>query len=44
MCCAVLSLDIVDVTGTHVQNIEGRLHKHSLYEDGSRKGVSDALR
>jgi hypothetical protein len=28
--CAITTLDIIDVTGTHTENIEGRLHKHSL--------------
>lgn len=41
--CAVLSLDIVDVTGVHEVNIEGRLHKHSLDENGKVKGVTDAV-
>ena len=26
--CDILSLDIVDVTGVHVVDIEGKLHKH----------------
>jgi len=42
--CAILSLDVVDVTGVHDVNIEGRLHKHALNPDGKRKGVTDALR
>jgi len=42
--CAIVSLDVVDVTGVHIQNIEGRLHKHSLFSDGTRKGVADALK
>ena len=41
--CAVLSLDIVDVTGVHEVGIEGRLHKHSLDENGKVKGVTDAV-
>jgi hypothetical protein len=28
--CSILSLDIVDVTGVHVVDIEGKLHKHRL--------------
>lgn len=32
--CHVLSLDIVDVTGVHVVDIEGKLHKYRLDESG----------
>ena len=32
--CHVLSLDIVDVTGVHVVDIEGKLHKYRLDEAG----------
>ena len=42
--CAITTLDIIDVTGTHTENIEGRLHKHSLDQNGIRKAVSDALK
>ena len=42
--CAILALDIVDVTGVHEVNIEGRLHKHALDENGKIKGVTDALK
>jgi len=41
--CAILALDIVDVTGVHEVNIEGRLHKHSLDEKGKMKGITDAV-
>ena len=41
--CSILSLDVVDVTGVHDVNIEGRLHKHALDENGKRKGVTDAV-
>jgi len=41
--CAILALDVVDVTGVHEVGIQGRLHKHSLDEDGKVKGVTDAL-
>jgi len=34
--CAILSLDIVDVTGVHMVNLEGRLHKHTLNEFGTK--------
>ncbi len=42
--CAILALDVVDVTGVHEVGIEGRLHKHSLDEKGKRKGIVDALK
>ena len=32
--CDILSLDIVDVTGVHVVDIEGKLHKHRLDKNG----------
>jgi len=32
--CDILSLDIVDVTGVHVVDIEGKLYKHRLDETG----------
>lgn len=41
--CAILALDIVDVTGVHEVNIEGRLHKHALDENGKVKHVTDAV-
>ena len=33
----------MDVTGVHLVGIEGRLHKHSLDENGKVKGVVDAI-
>ena len=42
--CAILALDVVDVTGVHEVGIEGRLHKHSLDSDGKMIGVTDALK
>lgn len=36
--CDVLSLDAEDITGVHVVNIEGRLHKHPLDKDGIKHG------
>jgi hypothetical protein len=33
--CDILSLDIVDVTGVHVVDIEGKLHKHRLDKNGN---------
>jgi hypothetical protein len=35
---------VVDVTGVHEVGIEGRLHKHSLDQNGKRKGITDALK
>ena len=32
--CHILSLDIVDITGVHVVDIEGKLHKYRLDEAG----------
>ena len=37
--CDVLSLDIVDVTGVHVVDIEGKLVKHRLNEAGEEIGI-----
>jgi len=37
--CAILSLDIVDVTGVHVVDIEGKLQKHRLDKTGVEIGV-----
>lgn len=37
--CAILSLDIVDVTGVHVVDIEGKLHKYRLDETGKELGM-----
>ena len=37
--CGILSLDIVDVTGVHVVDIEGKLMKHRLDEQGNEIGV-----
>ena len=28
--CQILSLDVEDITGTHVVNIEGKVHHHVL--------------
>lgn len=36
--CDILSLDIVDVTGVHVVDIEGKLHKYRLDERGKQIG------
>jgi len=37
--CDILSLDIVDVTGVHVVDIEGKLVKHRLNEAGEEIGI-----
>ena len=37
--CSILSLDIVDVTGVHVVDIEGKLHKHRLDKYGNELGM-----
>ena len=39
--CAPLSLDIVDVTGVHVVDIEGKLQKIRLDKKGNEIGVVD---
>jgi hypothetical protein len=41
--CSILSLDIVDVTGVHVVNIGGRLHKNVLDKNGAVIRTYDAL-
>jgi hypothetical protein len=37
--CSILSLDIVDVTGVHVVDIEGKLHKYRLDSKGNNIGM-----
>ena len=37
--CSVLTLDIVDVTGVHVVDIEGKLHKYRLDKYGKELGM-----
>lgn len=41
--CPILSLDIVDVTGVHMMNLEGNLNKHTLNEQGNVVHTMDAL-
>jgi hypothetical protein len=41
--CSILSLDIVDVTGVHVVDIEGKLLKHRLDEYGNEIDVVDHI-
>jgi len=36
--CSILSLDIVDVTGVHVVDIEGKLHKYRIDKTGKELG------
>lgn len=32
--CHILGLDIVDVTGVHIMDVEGSLHKNKLSDKG----------
>ena len=41
--CNILSLDIVDVTGVHLVDIEGKLEKHRLDRNGNDIGVIDHI-
>jgi hypothetical protein len=41
--CHILSLDIVDVTGVHVVDIEGKLVKHRLDKSGKEIGIIDHI-
>jgi hypothetical protein len=41
--CHVLSLDVVDVTGVHVVDVAGRLHKHRLDRDGKYLELHDIM-
>lgn len=43
MPCHILSLDIVDVTGVHVVDIEGKLHKYRLDETGKEIGMLEHI-
>lgn len=40
----MLSLDIVDVTGVHVMDVAGRLHKHRLDKFGAYISHHDTVR
>jgi len=40
--CAILSLDIVDVTGVHVVDVQGTIKKHRLSALGEEIEVYDA--
>ena len=37
--CSILSLDIVDVTGVHLVDIEGKLNKYRLDKHGNEIGA-----
>ena len=37
--CHILSLDIVDVTGVHLVDIEGKLNKYRLDKHGNEIGM-----
>ena len=37
--CQILSLDIVDVTGVHLVDIEGKLNKYRLDKNGNEIGT-----
>ena len=41
--CHILSLDIVDVTGVHVVDIEGKLQKLRLDKNGKQIGVIEHI-
>jgi len=41
--CHVLSLDIVDVTGVHIVDVQGNLVKHRIDKDGKLIETKDAL-
>jgi hypothetical protein len=41
--CHILSLDIVDVTGVHVVDVAGKLHKHRIDRDGNYLGYHDSV-
>ena len=41
--CSILSLDIVDVTGVHLVDIEGKLNKYRLDKHGNEIGVTQHI-
>jgi len=41
--CMPLSLDIVDITGVHVVEIEGKLNKHRLDKFGNEIGIVEHI-
>ena len=36
--CQILSLDVEDITGTHIVNIEGQMHHHVIDHEGKEVG------
>lgn len=41
--CHILSLDIVDVTGVHVVDVQGKLFKHKIDKEGKYIGFHDMV-
>lgn len=41
--CHILSMDVVDVTGVHVVDVAGKLHKYRLDKNGNHIGVHDVM-
>ena len=41
--CHILSLDVVDVTGVHVVDVAGKLHKYRLDRQGNHIGIHDVM-
>lgn len=41
--CHILSLDIVDVTGVHVVDVQGKFFKHRIDSNGQYIGVHDQM-
>ncbi len=41
--CHVLSLDIVDITGVHVVDVQGKLNKHRIDKNGGYVGFHDMV-
>jgi hypothetical protein len=41
--CHILSLDVVDVTGVHVVDVGGKLHKHRIDRDGKYIELHDIM-
>jgi hypothetical protein len=41
--CHILSLDVVDVTGVHVVDVGGKLHKYRLDKHGNHISLHDIV-
>ena len=41
--CHILSRDVVDVTGVHVVDVAGKLHKYRIDKFGNHLGVHDVM-